>query len=113
MRRVPLGKTAANIPPAWSPDGKSIAYESTKGGSRNLYLVDALTGDETRLTTSVGNDVNASWSPDSTKIVFQSDRSGLWQAYVLDVASRKATLLSHRKANDHNTQFSHHVHLVF
>src|SRR5260221_9021435 len=106
MRRVPLGKTAANIPPAWSPDGKSIAYESTKGGSRNLYLVDALTGDETRLTTSVGNDVNASWSPDSTKIVFQSDRSGLWQVYGLDVASRKATPLSGGKTKAHNPHVS-------
>src|SRR5260221_7067500 len=108
MRRVPLGKTAANIPPAWSPDGKSIAYESTKGGSRNLYLVDALTGDETRLTTSVGNDVNASWSPDSTKIVFQSDRSGLWQVFFLGVASGKAPPLSLAQNNNHKTQFSPH-----
>jgi len=45
-QRVTFSKTAANISPAWSPDGKSIAYESTKGGSRNLYVIDALTGDE-------------------------------------------------------------------
>src|SRR5260221_13499454 len=112
MRRVPLGKTAANIPPAWSPDGKSIAYESTKGGSRNLYLVDALTGDETRLTTSVGNDVNASWSPDSTKIVFQSERSGLWQGFFLDVSSGKTTRLTDSKTKDHNPQFLPHCKMV-
>lgn len=44
--------------PAWSPDGKQIAFESDRDGQPEIYIINADgTGGERRLTTGGG------WSP--------------------------------------------------
>lgn len=58
--------------PAWSPDGKYVAYWSDRSGEYELTLRDkAGTGDERKLT-STGEKFKYSlyWSPDSEKLVF-------------------------------------------
>ncbi|MCG3185474.1 MAG: Tricorn protease [Planctomycetes bacterium] len=57
--------------PAWSPDGKSIAYFSDRSGEYELTLQPAEGGAETVLT-KLGPDYKylPQWSPDSRKLVF-------------------------------------------
>jgi Tol biopolymer transport system component/uncharacterized protein YjbI with pentapeptide repeats len=65
--------------PAWSPDGKKIAFsKSTPGGLSSIYVMNADgSGDPKRLTTERGaRDTDPAWSPDGTKIAFQSTRPG-------------------------------------
>jgi len=58
--------------PAWSPDGKNIAYWSDRSGEYELMLRDAKTdGNERKLTSyGAGFRYNLFWSPDSKKIAF-------------------------------------------
>ncbi len=58
--------------PAWSPDGKRIAYSSDKGGTEDLYVLDLATGAEQRVTQLPSAEVSAAWSPDGTKLAFQN-----------------------------------------
>ena len=58
----------------WSPDGRRIAFKSTRGGSYNLYVMNADGGNVTRLTNHAGNDHDPSWLPDGQSLVFASDR---------------------------------------
>ena len=54
--------------PAWSPDGKWIAYMSDKDGDElwNIFLVSPQTGEVTNLTASPDSANEApAWSPDS------------------------------------------------
>ncbi len=54
--------------PAYSPDGKEIAY--AKGGGEGIFVVGA-TGESPRRLTSFGS--NPAWSPDGRYIVFGSE----------------------------------------
>jgi dipeptidyl aminopeptidase/acylaminoacyl peptidase len=56
--------------PDWSPDGKWLAFTSTRGGKNNLYVLRA-GGGEAEQITDVKSGVGAfSWSPDSKWIAF-------------------------------------------
>jgi TolB protein len=47
--------------PAWSPDGRQIAFASDRAGSFEIYVMNADGSGQTRLTT--GGGANPSWSP--------------------------------------------------
>jgi dipeptidyl aminopeptidase/acylaminoacyl peptidase len=50
--------------PAWSPDGRTLAFISDRTDKRQIYLID-LAGGEARALTNVEDGVNAfAWSPD-------------------------------------------------
>ena len=71
-----------------SPDGKSLAYVSTKGGARtaNIWVMDLksrkarnLTGDgKTEPPAMMNGHFRPSWSPDGQWIAFSSDRGEKW-----------------------------------
>ena len=73
-----------NTAPAWSPDGKWIAYESRVGGGFDLWLIDPEGTTNLPLVENPRNDVSATWSPDGRKIAFSSDRRGRPSIYVVD-----------------------------
>jgi Tol biopolymer transport system component len=62
--------------PAFSPDGRRIAFARGRHGESpsSLYLMDADGGHVRRLTRSPGTDTSPSWAPDNTRLVF--GRSG-------------------------------------
>ena len=60
--------------PRWSPDGQRIAFLSSRGGSLNIYVMDADGRNVRRLTDHDGNDHDPTWLPDGQSLVFSSDR---------------------------------------
>ena len=62
--------------PAWSPDGRRIAFTSRRSGNYDLYVINADGSGVRRLTTDPGFDGFPSWSPDGTRIAFESSRTG-------------------------------------
>jgi tricorn protease len=63
---------SAERSPAWSPDGKTIAYWSDQSGEYELYLADVTKETAPRKVTSYGPGFryNLQWSPDSKKLSF-------------------------------------------
>jgi len=59
---------AQNVQPAWSPDGRFIAYHSQRGGG--IWIVPSRGGTPKRL---VAEGSRPAWSPDGAQIAFQSD----------------------------------------
>ena len=77
--------------PAWSPDGKSIAYFSDESGEYALHIKSQTGEGETRKIALAGNSAfysNPQWSPDSKHIAFNDNQLNLWD---VDVASGKLT----------------------
>jgi len=71
--------------PAWSPNGKSIAYLSDKTGEYELYTRPQMGGEETRITTD-GKiyRFGPTWSPDSKKLLFWDKSNQLWYVSIED-----------------------------
>lgn len=70
--------------PAWSPDGKTIAYwgYAPKTRNREIWTVAVNGGDPNRITNDPGIDWNPVWAPHGRDLYFGSDRGGslgLWR----------------------------------
>ena len=66
------------VEPAWSPDGRQLAYSSDKAGTQDIYVRDMSTGSERRLTSLEGAEVATAWSPDGKTIAFQNQEFETW-----------------------------------
>lgn len=71
------GVPALDQAPAWSPDGRRIAFASTRDGAESeIYVMDADGSDQTRLTETPPHvtDHTPTFSPDGRYIAFTSSR---------------------------------------
>ncbi len=71
--------------PAWSLDGKRIAFTSTRDGVQQIYLMQADGSNVKRLTTYEGADRAPAWSPDGKKIAFCRNVNGNQEVFVMNV----------------------------
>ena len=69
--------------PAWSPDGRKIAFQSKRGfvvgqrmGNGEIYVMNADGSGKRNLTRNPAQDGRPSWSPDGRRIAFVSNRDG-------------------------------------
>ena len=85
VRNLTQTSNAADREPAWSPDGKRVAYFSDAGGEYQLYLRDQ-DGLKPPTVIDLGPDPTyyyaPAWSPDSKRIVFSDKRLNLWYVNV-------------------------------
>ncbi len=80
--------------PAWSPDGKSIAYWSDKSGEYEIYIQESDGLDEPRKLTSRGKGFGYKlfWSPDSKMIAFIDETNKI---YLVDAENGETTFVGH------------------
>jgi len=100
---------AADSFPAWSPDGKQIAFSSDRSGNYEVYTVaadcfKAINGcDEqvTQITQRGSTDILPLWSTDGQHIAFlAADHSAHFDVYVVDIADRTLHLLQRKLPPD-------------
>ena len=71
--------------PAWSPDGRMIAFVSLRDGNPEIYVMLADGTQQIRLTYAPGGDWRPAWLPDSRHLVFTSDRGGSNDIFLVTV----------------------------
>lgn len=85
-----VGVGPADRDAAWAPDGRRLAFTSTRDGNEEIYVVDVEAGVQTRLTSDPARDHDPAWSPDGTRVVFASERDGNPEIYVMPAAGGPA-----------------------
>ncbi len=76
--------------PIWSPDGKKIAFLSTRGSDDlDIYTFNIENNEEKQITASQGNDFDFSWDPSGKRITFISEREDNPEIFVIDISVKQ------------------------
>lgn len=87
--------------PAFSPDGASLVYASSRDGLWNVYLLDLKTRGEVQLTSG-GNAWNPAFSPDGGSILFSFETGATHSLFRFDVQRRTISQITGSEANDYH-----------
>jgi TolB protein len=84
--RLPSGdQPLRDMRPAWSPDGKRIAFTSGRDGNHEIYVCNADGGNLQRVTNHPARDDYPIWHPDGKRLVIVSHRSGDTDLYLIEL----------------------------
>ncbi len=84
-----LTSNAPIMSPAWSPNGKQIAYVSFEHHRAQIFVSDVATGQRQRITHYPGINGAPAWSPDGKKLAFVLSKDGSPNIYIKDLRSSK------------------------
>ncbi len=94
--------------PAYSSDGKRIAFESGRTGNEEVWTANADGSEPTQLTT-FGKAWSGSpaWSPDDRQIAFDSNAAGTWNVYVMPAQGGKPVRFTRGAGSSIRPSWSH------
>ncbi len=75
--------------PCFSPDGKTIAFCSTRAGAWNIYVMDTEGRNVVTVTSGNMQCIHPSFSPDGSRLVYSclGTRSNQWELWTVDLAT--------------------------
>lgn len=98
--------------PAWSPDGRTIAFQGYRAGNYDIWAVAPDGSNQRQLTSGPFDDREPAWSHDGTRVAFSSDRGasisagdvnagvGNYNVWILDTRNGQLTQVTKDPAND-------------
>jgi TolB protein len=92
---TPLPRSAgSDTAPAFSPDGRSIAFNSDRAGPHDLYVLELERRTVARVTTKLAVRAQPSWSRDGRRILFSAGATGVEEVYVVNADGTGLTRLT-------------------
>lgn len=94
------------LSPAWSNDGRRLAYVSFERGASSIYIQEIASGAREVVASFKGINGAPKFSPDDSKLAMALSRTGNPEIYVMDLASRALTQLTHHWSIDTEPAFT-------
>ena len=88
------------LSPAWSPDGRKLAYVSFERGNSSIYIQEIATGAREVVSSAKGINGAPSFSPDGSKLALTLSYGGSPDIYVMNLATREKVQLTKHFAID-------------
>lgn len=98
LRRI--GKDLPVSYPAFSPDGRSVAFAAQTDRGSRLLRADVRTGEVVVIPTAEGELGNPAWTPDARTIYYQLDQLGLRNIWATDLATGRVRQVTSGDADD-------------
>jgi TolB protein len=92
--------------PAWSPDGRKIAYVSFEHGKPSIWVQEVFTGRREKLTSYKGINGAPAWSPDGRQMALTLSKGGNPDIYIMDLRSHSLRAVTHNPAIDTEAAWS-------
>lgn len=98
--RTLLRSSQPIMSPAWSPDGKKMAYVSFENRRAEIFIVDIASGRREKITGYPGINNAPAWSPDGKKLAVTLSKEGYPDIYIVDIATKKLERITQSRAID-------------
>lgn len=88
------------LSPAWSPDGKKLAYVSFESRNSAVYIQDLVSGARVKVASNPGINSAPAWSPDGSRLALTLSMEGNPEIYVLQLATGQLRRMTSHPAID-------------
>ncbi|MGH7499488.1 MAG: hypothetical protein ACREL3_11640 [Gemmatimonadales bacterium] len=116
-QRLTVGRYADNLSATFSPDGRRIAFVSTRAGPPQVYVMAADGTDQELLAPfdfgATGASNAPEWSPDGANVVFHREMAGSPQLFLVDVSRRGLRPITSAGRNEDATWAPDGRHIAF
>jgi len=100
--------------PAWSPDGRKLAYVSFENNNSEIFVQSLRSGARQQVSARAGVNSAPAWSPDGRKLALTlSKPDGNLDIYALDMTNQVLTRLTERASIDTEPAWSNDGETIF
>ena len=88
------------LSPAWSPDGKNLAYVSFEEKNSAIYIQDIQSGARQKVASNPGINSAPAWSPDGSRLALTLSKDGNPEIYIFNITSKMFKRITDNAAID-------------
>lgn len=83
--------------PSFSPDGRQIAFCSTRSGNWQIFVMDVDGKNVTQITTGPMQAIHPSWAPDGSRLVYccLGGKSNQWELWTVELQTNEKRMIGY------------------
>ena len=89
-----------DIAPSWSTTGREIVFTSDRGGTTQIYIMDAEGGNLRRISEGANHHDAPAWSPNGDRIVYVARVDNVFDLYLYHLSSGRISKLTESNARN-------------
>lgn len=109
-----LNGPIVNAHPSYSPDGKHVAYTSTRNGDANIFIMNADGSNSYQVVKKLLYSEVPSFSPDGKRIAFSGNKNGTFEIFTINIDGTGLKQLTFNNATNDGPKYTPDgKHIVF